>query len=147
MDGNGPGAQSVCMGLRCSMVFDGTASHCPHCGARAITLASLRRRGWLLVGLGVFLLAIMGTVLWFTVPLLLANGAEVDGSRFTGKQEDLQLVVAVFAAVIVFGIGALVNGLAQAIWGRRLRWVIAVMLALAAALLALGYMIRRGIIT
>ncbi|MCB2065943.1 MAG: hypothetical protein KDE15_04795 [Erythrobacter sp.] len=144
-DGTG-GGQSVCMGIGCSKVFDGQASHCPHCGAKAITRDSLRRRGWFLVACGILLLGLMAWVLAYLVPPMLAGGEEVEGSRFTGTQEDVQMIMGVLGAVVVFGLASLASGLIQAIQGVRPRAIIVVMLVLAAGLFAFGMAVRRGLL-
>jgi hypothetical protein len=138
---------SVCMGMACGLVFEGLDKKCPECGKLAISQASVRRRGWVALACGVVLLGIMGTVLWNVVPLLLASDHEVGGARFTGTQDDLVFMLAIFAMVIAAGLAALVAGYVQVVHGHRQRDVIRVMLVIAAALFAIGWLVRRGVIS
>lgn len=139
--------KSVCMGMGCGLVFDGLEKKCPECGKPAIPQASLRRRGWIVMACGLFLLGIMGTVLWFIVPILLAPGQELGGSRFDGTPEQMQFMLAIFAMVIAIGFSALIAGYTQAIHGRRQKGAIRVMLVFAVVLFGIGMMVRRGIIS
>ena len=139
--------KSVCMGMRCGLVFDGLEKTCPECGKFALPQASIRRRGWFIMVCGVLLLGIMGTVLWFIVPVLLAPNHELNGSSFDGTPEQMQFMLAIFAMVIAIGLAALVTGYTQAIHGRRQKGAVWVMMVFAGVLVAFGYMVRRGFIS
>jgi hypothetical protein len=71
------------------------------------------------MGLGMILLVMIGTIAWLTVPIMLAGGAEVDGTRFSGGPEAAMLVIGIYALVAAIGLMAMVNGALHVATGRR----------------------------
>lgn len=61
----------------------------------------------------------MGTVCYYTVPLLLQPGVETNGTRFSGTTMQSLIVLGVFGLVLTFGITTLCYGLWQIKTGKR----------------------------
>jgi magnesium-transporting ATPase (P-type) len=79
-------------------------------------------RGVLLLVIGLFLLALMGTVTWALLPSLLHPGKELaDGSSFTGTAEQARMVLILFGLVLAFGLMAVLNGVYMIVT-RRQSW-------------------------
>ncbi len=103
-------------------------------------------RGWLLVGCGLVLVGMMGTVTWLTAPRMLRPGVEVDGTTFTGTAAEAETFLSLFALVILFGALSLANGVYMIVARRQSRAFTVLTVALAALLYALAQAIRRGLI-
>src|SRR5690348_15473108 len=127
---------STCYSFSCRTTVDGSVAICPKCGTRMRTPRDVRRLGWFLLLLGLFLVGFMGVLALEMAPMLLRPGEQVDGgSFFTGTAAQAGMIFWMFAAVIVFGLGTMVNGAVQIATGQRNRIVTTITLVLAAALL------------
>lgn len=102
-----------------------------------------RTRGWVLVALGLFLVLFMGAIAWSLYPSIAAPGVETGGTTYTGTDEDMQFVLAIFALVIGFGLICTANGAFMVATGRRNRALTAILLVIFAILMAIGWAIRR----
>jgi MFS family permease len=100
-----------------------------------------RRLGWVLIGCGVFLTGMMGTLTWYTAPMLLRPGTTVDGTRFSGGPGMALVVLAIFGAVFAFGATALGYGVFQVRTGRRDKRIIYAMLGIWGLLLTAAYLL------
>lgn len=111
---------------------------------QTLSPTSIRRRGWLLLLIGLFLIGLMGTITFNLAPGLLFPGETLaDGSRFTGTAEQAQFIFGIFALVIMFGVMSATSGLWQIVTGRRNKTLVVVMLVLFVALLIAGWVTRR----
>ncbi len=129
---------STCYSPLCRTKVDGVVAKCPKCGGRMRTPRDVRRVGWLLVGLGLFLVVMMGVVTINMAPLLLYPGQEMPGgSSFTGNAEQARMILTLLIAVIVFGVGTTINGVVQVRTGQRNRILTVGTLLL--ALFLIGY--------
>lgn len=106
----GRASGSVCTARNCGIVTEGQVNACPRCGAGTVNTRRVRILGWVMLYCGFFLVGTMAVVSWFMLPLIMAGGEEVDGSRFTGSPAMGFLVIGIFAAVTAFGIVALYGG-------------------------------------
>jgi hypothetical protein len=93
-----------------------------------------RRFGWALAVCGLIVTGLMVPVLYYTVPLLLQPGVDTGGMRFSGSEQQAQLVLGVLGAVFVFGVTALAYGIWQIRTGQRNEKVIFFIVGLAAAM-------------
>jgi len=108
-------------------------------GALTMSSRQVRLRGWVLLGTGLFLVAFIGVVLWFIVPLMLRplpEGSD-DGPAMT------LFVLALLGGLIAAGLAAAVTGALQVRTGRRNRRGALALLAIiafsmAAAWIAVG---------
>jgi len=103
-------------------------------------------RGWLLVGCGLFLVGMMGTITWLTAPRMLRPGVEIDGTTFTGTPAEAETFLSLFALVILFGLLSLANGIYMIVARRQSRAFTILTLVLATLLYAFAQAVRRGLI-
>ncbi len=89
---------------------------------KAISGRGTTAGGIVQIVLGVFLIGLMGTIAVHMAPMLLAApDAAADGSRFKASHGAALLVMALFAAVILFGAVTIAHGVSLARTGVRLR--------------------------
>jgi hypothetical protein len=105
-----------------------------------------RPRGWVLVGVGLFLVLFMAGIAWNLAPMMLSPGVEVGGSTFTGTEVQGEIFLALFALVGLFGAFAAANGAWMIATGRRSRIGTRIFLLSFMLLFALGWAIRRGLV-
>ena len=127
---------------RCDYVMEGVAEQCPKCGGRLLAASRVRALGWVLLPLGIFLVGLMGAVTYYTAPLMLRAGEEVDGSRFTGTPGQATMILALFGLVIAFGLGCIANAVWQIKTGRRNKGMLVVMMTLAGALMLFAFFLQ-----
>jgi len=84
----------------------------------------IRRLGWVLLAIGLFLVGLMGTITYHVAPTMLHPGVLIDGSKFTGTVEQGMLALRLFGIVIAFGFASGVMGLSQIRTGRRNKWML-----------------------
>lgn len=136
---------STCNSMACRNTVEGSVAKCPKCGARMRTPRDVRRLGWFLLVIGLFLTGLMGVVTWNMAPMLLYPGDEVTGGgRFTGTAEQATLIFRLFAAVIVFGLAISVIGALQIRSGQRSRAATFVTLGLFAVIAVFALMMKNG---
>jgi len=100
-------------------------TQCPHCKRRLMSARQIRRLGWVLLVIGLFLLGLMGTITLYLAPSLLQPERQVlGGSRFTGTAQQGISALMLFGAVMLFGLTACINGLWQIKTGQRNRWLL-----------------------
>jgi hypothetical protein len=134
---------SKCLSLSCRETVEGSVEKCPKCGTRMRTPKMVRRLGWLLLLLGLFLVGLMGTITWNLAPSLLRP--EAPDSNFTGTAEQAHMILNLFVVVIIFGAGTMLNGTYQIITGRRNAWITAATLGLAVVLFVVAWTTNRGL--
>ena len=134
---------SKCLSLSCRETVDGSVEKCPKCGTRMRTPKMVRRLGWFLLLVGLFLVVLIGTVTWNLAPALMHPYAP--DSNFTGTAEQARLILRLFGVVILFGLGTMVNGTYQIVTGQRSRIITFVTLGLAAVLFIVAWSTNRGL--
>lgn len=134
---------SKCMSFSCRETVDGIVEKCPKCGTKMRTPKMVRRLGWFLLLLGLFLVGLMGTVTINMAPALLHPYSP--DSNYTGTAEQAQMILRLFAAVIAFGIATMVNGTYQIVTGRQNGWIKAASLGLALVLFGVTWVAYRGL--
>ena len=133
---------ATCSRLRCDTAIPEGAATCPACGAKPMSLRRIKALGWLLVGCGVFLIGLMGTITWRMYPSMTQPGVpDAGGTTWNGTAAQGRDALELFALVLAFGAVSLVNGLRQALTGRRSIGFFAVTIVLALAL----FLTARGI--
>jgi len=141
--GNPMPETSTCLSLSCRETVDGSVEKCPKCGTKMRTPKMVRRLGWFLLLIGLFLVGLMGTITMNMAPALLHPYSP--GSNFTGTAEQARMILRLFAAVIAFGIGTMVNGTYQIVTGRQNGWIRAASLGLALVLFGVAWVAYRGL--
>ena len=112
-------------------------------GNGAASEPNWRTRGWVLLGLGLFLVLFMGAIAWSLWPMMMNAGVETGGSTYRGTPEQTQLFLGIFALVIGFGLICTANGAFMIATGRRSRALTAILLVIFAILMAIGWAIRK----
>ncbi len=138
-DGTNPDDLSKC--YNCGYETHKLRSHCPKCGTTLQSRRWSRRFGFCLVICGLIICGIMGYVLVELGPSLLNPGVSSGGTRFTGTPAKARMILAIFAAVLAFGLTALGYGFWQMFTGRRSKRVIYFAVGLAAVLVLLAYVL------
>lgn len=139
-DGSDPEDLSKCWS--CGFETYRFQSHCPQCGSVLQSRRWSRRLGVVMTACGVIVTGIAGGALYFETPLLLHPGVEIDGSRFDGTPGFALGVLTVFAALLAFGITALLYGIWQIKTGRRNKKVVSAMTAIVSLLMMLAWLFR-----
>lgn len=135
---------STCFSLACGETVGGTVAKCPKCGSPMRTSRGIKRLGWILLLIGLFLFGMMAVLTWTMAPMLLHPGESADGgSSFTGTAEQAQWVLGLFGVVAAFGLGSMINGAYQITTGRRSRTLTFASLGLAAFLLVIAWLSSR----
>ena len=98
--------------------------------------AKIRKLGWILVGCGVVIIALMGTitVIVSRVPREGAEGASGASTTFAGTPADERLMYTIFGLVMAVGVVSLAGGVWQVKTGKRSRAVMLLVIALIVAL-------------
>ena len=132
-------SHSACNDPKCAELVEGRVKTCPKCGGAMRSVGESPFRGVLLLVIGLFLIALMGTISWNMLPILLRPGEEVDGGSFTGTPDQARMVLGLFGLVLLFGVVATANGVFMIVTRRQSWAFIVVTLALAALLLLVGF--------
>jgi hypothetical protein len=135
----------TCYSLRCGYVTDVEGTKCPKCGGRLRSARFIRRLGWIQLMIGAFLVIMMGIITFNVAPIMLHPRKIDRATSFTGSREQAQLILGFFVLVIVFGLGAILNGFWQVKTGKRNKWVAIVMLALVVLLVIAGWVLRGSL--
>ena len=118
-------------------------SHCPQCGAGVQSRRWSRRSGLGLLACGLFLTGLMGTVCYYTVPMMLQPGVEIDGTRFSGNASQAMLVLGIFSIVMAFSLTTLFYGIWQMMTGKRNMRIAYFMLGIFNVLMLIAYAIGK----
>ena len=135
-DGTTPEDLSTC--YKCGYVTHKFVSHCPECGASMQSKRWSRRYGWMLFACGLFITCVIGTVIFYTLPLLLRPGNSINGTRFAGSTAQAIFVLCIFGMVLAFGVTTMLYGLYQVKTGFRSKRIIYAIIGLAGILLFIG---------
>lgn len=129
---------------KCSHAASEDVARCPQCGSWMPRAQGVRRRGWVLIVLGVLLVAMMGTITFLTAPMMMSRRAS-SGAGFTGTPEQALLILGLFGIVMIFGITCIGSGLWQIVTGRRSIWIVVITLSLTFLLIVAGSAVMRAL--
>ena len=115
---------------------------CPRCGHKLMTAGRVKALGWVLIGLGLFLVVFMGAISLLVAAIVMRTGQPGSTTSFEGGTKELTLIFGIFALVIAFGLTCAVAGVSQARSGRRNKILVKVLLGIFFALIALGTLVR-----
>jgi hypothetical protein len=133
--GDGTNPEDLTRCYNCGYETHRLMSHCPECGRSVQSKRWSRRYGWILLGTGIFITAVMSMVLIAIGPALLDAGG--GGMRFSGSAGEARLALGILGAVEFFGITAISYGLWQIVTGRRSKCVI---------YFAIGFAVAMGLV-
>ena len=103
---------------------------------------TVRIAGVASMALGMVLIVIIGAVAYYTVPLMLAGGESIDGSRFTGGPGARLVIFAIYGAVAAIGFLSMLSGAMHIVTGKRFTPGIRLMLGLVSLLVMFGLGVR-----
>ena len=102
---------------------------------------NVRRRGWVLMGIGIFLVGLMSYIGVAIFPALTNPGQSVaSGPRFTGTADQAALIQNLLKLLIGFGVLSCVTGLWQIVTGRSSRRLTIALFLLAAMFIVYTWM-------
>jgi hypothetical protein len=116
---------------------------CPQCGNRLRTVRTVRRLGWVGVGLGSFLVLFMGGIGFVIARIVVGTGRPGATTTFTGDAGDLALIYGVLWLVAGLGLVFVFAGAWQIRYGRPNRKLVAFFTIVAILLVALGRIVRH----
>jgi hypothetical protein len=137
--------RSTCLSPLCGITVEGSETKCPKCGWAMRGTRSIRRRGWVLLTCGLFLVLFMGWIAWSLLPTLLRPGVEYEHGSFTGTRDQARMILGLFGVVILFGAFGTVNALYMIATGRQSRVFVIVTLLLAALVVGAAWFTTRGL--
>jgi uncharacterized membrane protein YphA (DoxX/SURF4 family) len=115
---------------------------CPRCGnKRVLTPKAIRVLGGVLLGIGLFLVAFMGTITVVVAGIVAHSNDPNATSRFEGGTKELAIIFGLFALVIAFGATSAVAGAVQLARGRRSKTMVRVILGIFVALVVVAELI------
>ena len=103
---------------------------------------TIRLSGIASMAIGLLLLLMIGAIAYYTVPIMLADGETVDGTRFDGGPGARLLILAIYAAVAAIGFMSMLAGAMHIVTGKRFTPGIRLMLGFVSLLVMLGLAIR-----
>ncbi len=115
---------------------------CPRCGHKLMTAGRVKALGWVLLVLGLFLVAFMGAITLVVTGIIMRTGQPGSTSSFNGGPKELALIYGIFGLVIAFGLTCTVAGISQARSGRRSKKLVKVMLGIVFVLMAVAGVIQ-----
>lgn len=132
-------AYTVCGDPKCATLVEGKADACPKCGGTMKSVGESPWRGILLLLCGLFLIGLMGAILYNMYPTLTHPGDTIGGSTFTGTADQARSTLLLFAAVIVFGLVATANGVYMLVTRQQSKVFVFATLGIAAILLIIAF--------
>jgi hypothetical protein len=133
-------SHSACNQPTCATVVAGRVSICPKCGGPMRSVGESPARAILLLICGVLLAGGMIVIFLSIGSSMLEPGVRApDGSSFTGTADEARLFLTLFAAVFVFGLVAIANGIFMLVTRRQSKVFVIVTLGLAATLIVLSF--------
>ena len=103
---------------------------------------TVRLSGIASMAIGLLLLMMIGAIAYYTLPIMLADGETVDGTRFDGGPEARLAIFAIYAVVAAIGFMSMLSGAMHIVTGKRFTPGIRLMLGFVSLLVMLGLAIR-----
>jgi hypothetical protein len=117
-------------GFRCGDL----PANCPRCGSLMQTARGIRRRGWLLIGIGGFLMAMMTATIAAGAYVIVQSNQPGATNRFEGGPVIAAFLFGVLGMVWIIGLASLENGIWLLRYGRRNRPLVKATLYICGAL-------------
>ena len=134
------GERHVC--YKCDFETARETEKCPRCGHKLITAGRVKALGWVLIVLGLFLVAFMGAITVLVAGIIANANRPGSTQSFSGGTKELALIFGIFALVIAFGLTCTVAGVSQARSGRRNKKLVKVLMGVFFALIGVGALIQ-----
>ncbi|MDQ8756018.1 hypothetical protein RCO27_07225 [Sphingosinicella sp. LHD-64] len=135
----------TCQDATCGRTVETKTTTCPKCGGPVRKVGDAPWRGWLGLLCGLFLIGMMGAIIWNLGPALRETIATGSSVGFTGTAEQAQAILYLFYTIIAFGVLALVNGIYMIVTGSQHRIFIILTVLMAALLVFTVYLAVKDI--
>lgn len=135
-----PNDARVCQ--RCGTETYDTAARCARCGGRVTSAKMMRALGWLLVGLGTFLVVLMGAITIYVANVVYHSNDPGATTTFTGGAEMEFFMFGLFGLVLVFGVACVASGAWQARYAKPNRKLMFLVLGLGVLFFVIGRVVR-----
>ena len=125
----------------CGQPLEETYRVCTECGRPNRTPKQVRRLGWVLVGLGSFLVVFMAGLSLVIGRIIARSGNPEATTRFTGDAGQAAIIFGIFAFIALFGLVGIAAGASQIRYGKVNRRLVTVISILGVALFVLGHLV------
>ena len=117
----------------CGHPLEETYRVCTECGRPNRTPNQVRRLGWVLVGLGAFLVVFMSG-LSYVVGRIVTRADPESTTRYTGDATGVVIMFSIFGVILLFGLLGAAAGVSQIRSGRINRRMVGVVVVFGAAI-------------
>lgn len=125
---------------KCGFIGETLETMCPKCGRKGLrSVRNTRIAGAVLVLLASGLIICMS---WISLWMYRSIGA--GGTRFTGTDKDLGMIIVILAVVILISLAATIGGLWQLVFGKRNKLIVLTVLVLGLALIGITLIFDLG---
>ena len=118
----------------CGHPLEETYRVCTECGRPNRTPKQVRTLGWVLVGIGAFLVVFMAGLSLVVGRIIARSGNPEATTRFTGDTSDAAIMFGIFGVIALFGLLGMAAGASQIRQGRVNRRMVTVVLVLGVAI-------------
>lgn len=116
--------------LQCGYESTSAEAQCPQCEGRMFSASAARRRGWVLIIAGLFLVILAGVMI-IREAVNVYHAGEPDAKvRYTGGTGMIVLMFGFLGLILSFGVGFTANGIWQILYGKQNRNLKAIVFAL-----------------
>ena len=122
----------------CGHPLEETYRVCTECGRPNRTPKQVRRLGWVLVGLGASVVAVMAGLSLVIGRIIARSGNPEATTRFTGDASDAAIMFGIFAFIALFGLVGIAASASQIKHGKVNRRMVTVVLVLGGAIFVGG---------
>ena len=136
--------QWICQSAKCGVTYEGTGRTCPQCGGTAAVASTMKVRGVAAIVAGLVLVGMMTVLMLALGPQLLGYSLQGSTTTFHGSSSDGLVVLALFAAIWVFGLVAIISGATMIVKGRRSMALFVLMLPPLLVIVAIVALILNG---
>jgi predicted RNA-binding Zn-ribbon protein involved in translation (DUF1610 family) len=116
---------------KCNFETNELIKDCPECGRRLMKSKTVRRLGWVLLFIGLFLLTIMSGISFVVAQAIYQTGRPGSTTSFTGDSRDVAFIVGIFSVVFAIGFTSIAGGIWQIKYGKRNKKIVFLMIGLA----------------
>jgi len=122
----------------CGHPIEETWRVCTECGRPNRTPKQVRRLGWVLVGLGASVVAVMAGLSLAVGRIIARSGNPEATTRFTGDAGDAAIMFGIFGFIALFGLFGIAAGASQIRHGKVNRRMVTAVLVLGGAIFVGG---------
>lgn len=140
LGGAGSGGVLIC--YKCDFETEAALTNCPRCRHALRKPSYIRVMGAILLVIGLFLVALMGTIAYFVADIIAHTDDPGATTRFDGGPKEIAIIFGIFGLVIAFGAACMAGGLWQVVRGRRNKKITMAVLVIAVLLGAVAGLVQ-----